>query len=121
MKVRLLGPWVVCGVLLASPGMQRALAAEGSSPAPSKGEELAFDRSKGNCLSCHAIKGGDLPGTIGPALTNLKSRYPDKADLAALIFDETKRNPLTVMPPFGRNLILSKEEISEIVDFIYDQ
>ena len=25
------------------------------------GQKLAFDRGKGNCLTCHAIKGGDLP------------------------------------------------------------
>jgi hypothetical protein len=25
------------------------------------------------------------------------------------------------MPPFGRNLILSKAEIGEIVDFLYQQ
>ena len=33
--------------------------------------------------------------------------------------DETKRNPETVMPPFGRNLILNEKEISAIVDFLY--
>jgi hypothetical protein len=36
-----------------------------------------------------------------------------------IIFDETKRNPLTVMPPFGRNLILTKQEIDSVVDFLY--
>ena len=30
------------------------------------GQQIAFDRSKGNCLTCHAIKGGESPGTIGP-------------------------------------------------------
>ena len=83
------------------------------------GEALAFDRSKGNCLTCHDIKGGDAPGNVGPPLSDMKSRYPDRKELAAIIFDETKRNPLTVMPPFGRNLILTKQEIESVVDFLY--
>ncbi|MCJ9704548.1 MULTISPECIES: sulfur oxidation c-type cytochrome SoxX [unclassified Bradyrhizobium] len=82
------------------------------------GQKLAFDRGKGNCLTCHVIKGGDLPGTIGPELKDLKSKYPDRNELTAIIFDETKRNPQTMMPPFGRNRILTEQEISAIVDFL---
>jgi len=84
----------------------------------SEGEKLAFDRGKGNCLTCHVIKGGDLPGTIGPELKDIKSKYPDRNDLVAILHDETKRNPQTVMPPFGRNRILTEQEISAIVDFL---
>ena len=83
-----------------------------------EGHKLAFDRGKGNCLTCHVIKGGDLPGTIGPELTGIKSKYPDRNDLVAILHDETKRNPQTVMPPFGRNRILNDKEISAIVDFL---
>ncbi|MCK1746044.1 sulfur oxidation c-type cytochrome SoxX [Bradyrhizobium sp. 139] len=82
------------------------------------GQKLAFDRGKGNCLTCHVIKGGDLPGTIGPELKDIKAKYPDRNELAAIIFDETKRNPQTMMPPFGRNRILTEQEISAIVDFL---
>jgi sulfur-oxidizing protein SoxX len=86
--------------------------------AVSEGEKLAFDRGKGNCLTCHDIKGGDLPGTIGPALKNLKGKYPDRNELIAIVTDETKRNPKTVMPPFGRNRILTDQEINAVVDFL---
>jgi L-cysteine S-thiosulfotransferase len=82
------------------------------------GQKLAFDRGKGNCLTCHEIKGGDSPGTVGPALTDLKTKYPDRNDLIAIVSDETKRNPQTVMPPFGRNRILTEKEINAIVDFL---
>jgi sulfur-oxidizing protein SoxX len=82
-----------------------------------EGQNLAFDRSKGNCLTCHAIKGGENPGTIGPALTDIKSKYK-RDELVAIVFDETKRNPQTVMPPFGRNRILTEKEINAIVDFL---
>ena len=82
------------------------------------GQKLAFDRGKGNCLTCHAIKGGDLPGTIGPELKDIKAKFPDRNELVAILFDETKRNPQTMMPPFGRNRLLTDQEISAIVDFL---
>ena len=86
--------------------------------AAAEGQKLAFDRGKGNCLTCHVIKGGDLPGSIAPELVDIKSKYPNRADLVAILTDETLRNPLTVMPPFGRNRILTDKEINAIVDFL---
>ena len=86
--------------------------------AAAEGQKLAFDRSKGNCLTCHAIKGGTLPGSIGPELIDIKSKYPNREDLVAIISDETLRNPLTMMPPFGRNRILTQKEIDAVVDFL---
>jgi L-cysteine S-thiosulfotransferase len=86
--------------------------------AVAEGQRLAFDRTKGNCLSCHEIKGGDLAGTIGPALKDIKSKYPDRNTLIAILTDEPKRNPQTAMPPFGRNYILTEQEINAIVDFL---
>jgi sulfur-oxidizing protein SoxX len=83
-----------------------------------EGQKLAFDRGKGNCLTCHAIKGGEYPGTLGPELVDIKSKYPNRDELVAIVYDETKRNPLTVMPPFGRNRILTDKEISAVVDFL---
>ena len=109
-------------VLLAALALAIGVAV-GASPASAQsavaeGQKLAFDRGKGNCLTCHAIKGGEYPGTIGPELTDIKSKYPNRDDLVAILYDETKRNPQTVMPPFGRNRILTEQEISAIVDFL---
>ena len=98
-----------------------AFASVGTAQAQSavdEGRNLAFDRGKGNCLTCHVIKGGDLPGTIGPELVDIKGKYPKREDLVAIITDETLRNPLTVMPPFGRNRILTEKEINAVVDFL---
>lgn len=94
-----------------------AVAAPAQAQSAAEGQKLAFDRGKGNCLTCHVIKGGDLPGTIGPALTDLQKKY-SRDELTAIVSDETKRNPLTVMPPFGRNRILTEREISAVVDFL---
>ncbi|MCE4226485.1 sulfur oxidation c-type cytochrome SoxX [Methylobacterium sp. C25] len=84
-----------------------------------EGKAIAFDRGRGNCLSCHAIPGGDLPGNIGPSLAGLKERYPNREDVVAIIRDETLRNPETVMPPFGRNLLLTDREIRSVVEYLY--
>jgi L-cysteine S-thiosulfotransferase len=102
--------------------MLAALAAIAANPAraqsAAEGQKLAFDRGKGNCLTCHVIRGGDLPGTIGPELKDIKAKYPDRSELVAILVDETKRNPQTMMPPFGRNRILTEQEINAIVDFL---
>lgn len=84
-----------------------------------EGKKLAFDRKLGNCLACHAIAGGSLPGNIGPPLVAMKARFPDKSTMRAQIYDATVKNPKTMMPPFGRHGILSDKQIDLITEFIY--
>ncbi len=84
-----------------------------------KGQEIAFSRKKGNCLACHNIKGGKLPGNIAPPLIAMQQRFPDKAKLRAQIFDSTVANPNSIMPPFGRHKILSDKEIDLVAEFIH--
>jgi len=95
-----------------------AAAADGASTIE-KGKAVAYDRKKGNCLACHAMDDGTLPGNIGPPLIAMKARYPDKAKLRAQIWDATVANPNTIMIPFGRNKVLSEEEIDQVVEYIY--
>ena len=87
--------------------------------AADQGKEIAFHRKKGNCLACHKIAGGSLPGNIGPELVNMKARYPDKSKLRAQIWDATSSNPNTIMPPFGKHKMLNEEEIDKIVEFVH--
>ena len=90
-----------------------------------KGWCVAINRKKGNCLACHDIVTSkfpaDLPpsGNIGPALVNMKKRYPDKAKLRAQIWDAGVANPQTSMPPFGKHKVLSESDIDNIVTFLY--
>ncbi len=83
------------------------------------GKKVAEDRKKGNCFGCHDYVGAEMAGNIGPKLENMKARYPDKGALRDRIWDETKFNPNTIMPPFGKYKILSEDEIDKIVEFIY--
>ncbi|RLA18006.1 MAG: sulfur oxidation c-type cytochrome SoxX, partial [Gammaproteobacteria bacterium] len=85
----------------------------------SDGKQLAFERSKGNCLACHAIADGEMAGNIGPPLINMKQRFPERSELKQQIWDATIANPKTSMPPFGRNKILSKDEIELVVEYIW--
>lgn len=84
-----------------------------------QGKKIAFDRRKGNCLSCHHVDGGELPGNIGPPLVAMQARFPDKTKLRAQIWDSTKANPNSMMPPFGRHKILTEDEIDKVVEYIY--
>ncbi len=83
------------------------------------GQAIAFDRAKGNCLACHTMRGSDVPSNVGPELNGMKARFPDRAELIAILTNEEARNPQTMMPPFGRNQILTADEIKQIVDFLY--
>ena len=84
-----------------------------------KGKELAFDRKKGNCLACHDIADGSLPGNIGPPLVAMKSRFPDFNKLRDQISDARRNNPNTIMIPFGPHAVLSAKEIDLIAKFIH--
>jgi len=96
-----------------------ATAADEAGSVIAKGKEVAFDRKLGNCLACHAIDDGTLPGNIGPPLIAMKQRYPDKAKLRAQIWDATVANPNSIMIPFGRHRVLTEEQIDQVVEYIY--
>lgn len=83
-----------------------------------EGKKIAENRKKGNCFACHDYPGAVLPGNIGPKLINMKQRYPDKKQLRIQIWDATKVNPNTIMPPFGKHHILSESEIDKVVEFV---
>lgn len=84
-----------------------------------EGRALAFDRKKGNCLSCHMIPGGQAPGGISVPLVAMKSRFPDKAVLRSHVWNQPRFRPHAMMPPFGKHRILSEGEIDKIVDFLH--
>lgn len=107
-----------CLILIA--GFTQAVwADEGKVPT---GQELAFDNRKGNCLACHAMPGDSKAVTntnIAPPLISMKERFPDRAKLYAQVWDASKANADSLMPPFGKHKILSDDEINKVVDYIY--
>ena len=61
-----------------------------------KGQTLAHDVSKGNCLACHRIPndpGAVSSANIEPPLVAIRQRFPDHALLRDQIWDPPLRNP----------------------------
>lgn len=83
------------------------------------GEKIATTKSLGNCAACHSFAGAVEPGNVGPVLKDVKAMIPDRKTFYAIVFDEQARNPQTVMPAFGKNLILTPRQINEVIDFLY--
>lgn len=112
MKIRVLLLALACVANAPAQGGDDAAAIE-------EGRQLAFDRKKGNCLSCHMIPGAEEPGNIAVALLAMKSRFPDRDALRRNVWDQTEFRPHAMMPPFGKHGILSEDEIDKIVDYLY--
>jgi len=90
-----------------------------SEDALERGKSLATERGKGNCLACHSIEDGQLPGNLGPPLLAMKARFPERERLRLQIHDASSSNRHSRMPPFGRHQILTAEEIELIMDYLY--
>ena len=86
------------------------------------GKDIAFNRTKGNCLACHGmptVPDAESTGLYGPPLIAMSARYPDKAKLRAQIWDATVANPASSMIPFGKHGVLTEAEIDKVADFVY--
>jgi L-cysteine S-thiosulfotransferase len=86
-----------------------------------KGRAIFLDERKGNCAACHKAPNDSTVKTqskIGMALEAVKARYPDRAKLRDAIWDLSKTVPNTIMPPYGKNRILSDDEIDALVIYL---
>jgi len=133
-KMKLIMAGSIAGVMVLAGSAQAADAPKpaaeeakpaAAAPAPKKeetGKDIAYNRSKGNCLACHGMPSqpdAESTGLYGPPLIAMSARFPDKAKLRAQIWDSSTANPNTSMPPFGKHKILSEQEIDKVVEFVY--
>jgi sulfur-oxidizing protein SoxX len=109
----------ICCASLICLSVLEAFADEIDDGSLARGKELVMARDRGNCLACHAIDDGKLPGNLGPPLFSMRLRFPDEELLRNQIWDATERNPDSRMPPFGKHGILDEEEIDHIVEYLY--
>ena len=93
--------------------------AEENAEALLEGKTIALDRNAGNCAACHMMDDAELPGNSGPPLLQMQLRFPDRDRLRRQIWDAMVANPDTVMPPYGRHMILTEEELELVVDYIH--
>lgn len=85
------------------------------------GRRLFANAEKGNCIACHQVPADDSLKSfsrIGPSLADVKTRIPDRARLRAIIWDPLVTLPNSVMPPYGRNRILTEAEIDAVVAYL---
>ena len=72
------------------------------------------------CQTCHHYKDTEQAGTVGPPLIGMKARFPDRKKLYDIIYDpQVAIKKDTMMPPFGRNELIAKDQIEKIIDFLY--
>ena len=89
---------------------------------PANGQKLVADRTRGgSCLACHVMGpagGADLPGNVGPDLSEIGSAGREDEWLLNYVYDARVYNPQTVMPPWGTNGVFNGKEIGDIVAFL---
>ena len=117
-------------------GKWNTLAKLGSPPAPTeprklagpivgdvaKGAKLVADRTRGgSCLACHVMGpagGANLPGNVGPDLSEIGNAGLSDEQLFNFIYDPRVYNAETVMPPWGSHGVFTDAEIDDMVAFL---
>lgn len=98
-----------------------AVAKKEAKPVELNALKIMTDPNIGNCTACHAIPADHalVAGDIAPPFVGMKIRFPDIALVRAAIHDQRALSPDTIMPPFGRNKILTPEQIDSVAQYIY--
>jgi len=86
------------------------------------GAKLVADRTRGgSCLACHIMGqagNADLPGNVGPDLSQIGNAGLSDEQLWNYVNDARVYDPATVMPPWGTHGLFSDKEIDDIVAFL---
>ena len=86
------------------------------------GAKLVADRTRGgSCLACHVMGpagGANLPGNVGPDLSEIGNAGREDEWLYNYVYDARVYNPDTVMPPWGSHGLFKDAEIRDIVAFL---
>lgn len=85
------------------------------------GRKVVDARSLGNCAACHVVPGMEFPGDVGPDLVKAMQHYSekDRDTVWQWVWDARKYDADTIMPPFGPNKILTKQQVDDVVDYLY--
>jgi hypothetical protein len=77
------------------------------------GQKLVADRTRGgSCLACHVVGpagGTDLPGNVGPDLSEIGNAGREDEWLFNYIYDARVYNAETAMPPWGHSRRFKRE------------
>lgn len=85
-----------------------------------QGKAIAFSRKLGNCVACHDLPGATMPGNIGPRLGPwVRNVFRTKQQLLRYLYDPQGEIPYVVMPEFGKNKILTEDQLRAIADYLW--
>src|SRR5258707_1135755 len=86
------------------------------------GAKLVADRNRGgSCLACHVMGqagNADLPGNVGPDLSEIGNAGREDEWLFNYVYDGRVYNPDTVMPPWGTHGLFNEQEVNDIVAYL---
>ena len=86
------------------------------------GQKLVADRTRGgSCLACHIMGpagNADLPGNVGPDLSEIGNAGREDEWLWNYVHDARVYNPATIMPPWGSHRLFDEKEVDDIVAFL---
>jgi len=86
------------------------------------GQKLVADRTRGgSCLACHIMGpagNADLPGNVGPDLSQIGDAGREDEWLWNYVNDARVYNPASIMPPWGTHRLFNEKEINDIVAFL---
>lgn len=98
-----------------------------------RGQQIASDGHKGNCLACHQLPldGIEAYGTIAPPLAGIGKRL-NAGQLRLRVVDSRQLNPGSIMPGFYRNpalinrpakdyvgrTFLSAQEVEDVIAYL---
>ena len=86
------------------------------------GAKLVADRTRGgSCLACHIMGqagNADLPGNVGPDLSQIGAAGREDEWLWNYVNDARVYNPTTIMPPWGTHRLFNDSEIGDIVAYL---
>ncbi len=107
--------WIAASAVV---GLLSVSASAGNADLVKQGEKIFNTKKIGNCLACHDANGKNIdnPGNLGPKLQGL-SAWPEQA-LYDKVYDPYTTNPISAMPPFGKNGVLSDAQIKAVVAYL---
>ncbi len=79
----------------------------------------------GNCYACHQLDPNEIAyGTVGPSLTgygNTRGSSDAMLNYAyEVIYNPHSYFPCTLMPRFGHNQVLTQQQISDVMAYLFD-
>ncbi|MGN7613339.1 sulfur oxidation c-type cytochrome SoxX [Magnetococcales bacterium HHB-1] len=98
-----------------------------------RGQALAMNKKKGNCIACHNLPGGTFPGNAGPDLVEaMRDNSRSIAWLRQKIVDPKVDNPDTFMFTFysnegkkgirkdwqGGKRVLNGQEVEDVIAYL---